>query len=215
MKSQDIVLVGAGAMGREIASWLLDANKKTGDRQYLVKGFLDDNPGTSGAHPVIGGIQDYQPQPDELLLMTIADPSARQSVVEALRGKGGQFASFIHPSVIIGQQVETGEGCIICPNCVLGCDARIEAFTFINACSTIGHDCRIGAFTTINNDVNITGNNEVGERCFFGVGAKVIPGRKIGAGAVVGAGSVVVGEVKPGVTVFGNPAKDMGISRGG
>jgi acetyltransferase-like isoleucine patch superfamily enzyme len=36
-----------------------------------------------------------------------------------------------------------------------------------------------------------------------------MPGIKIGDGATVGTGSVVIKNVKPGVTVFGNPAKSI------
>jgi acetyltransferase-like isoleucine patch superfamily enzyme len=37
-------------------------------------------------------------------------------------------------------------------------------------------------------------------------GARIVPNRSIGDGAVVGIGSVVLLNVQPGTTVFGNPA---------
>ena len=44
---------------------------------------------------------------------------------------------------------------------------------------------------------------------FIGAGAVVLPGRHIGAGAVVGAGSVVIHDVPEGLTVAGNPAREI------
>ena len=214
MKSQAIILVGAGAMGRETASWLLDANQKSSNCQYQIKGFLDDNPnqlaGYNKIAPLLGKIQDYQPKPNDLFVMTIATPQTREKVVTHLKSRGAQFISFIHPSVIIGQNVDIGEGAVICPNCILTCDITLEPFVVLNTCTTVGHDCYIGAFSTINSKTEITGHNQIGKRCFFGVGARVIPGRKIGDDAVIGAGSVVIRQVKSGTTVFGNPAKKLG-----
>jgi len=40
-------------------------------------------------------------------------------------------------------------------------------------------------------------------------GAVVVPRRTIGSGAVVGAGSTVILNVRPGQSVFGNPAKPI------
>ena len=73
--------------------------------------------------------------------------------------------------------------------------------------STIGHDTVVGSFTSINGGVQITGDVKVGSECFFGVGSLVINKRNVGDRAIIGAGSVVIRNVRPDVTVFGNPAK--------
>lgn len=43
--------------------------------------------------------------------------------------------------------------------------------------------------------------------CYLGAGATVLPGARVGAEAIVGAGAVVTGDVSPGTTVAGVPAK--------
>ena len=48
---------------------------------------------------------------------------------------------------------------------------------------------------------------DVGDGCWIGAGAIVLPGVHIGAGSVVAAGSVVTKDVKPNTLVGGNPAK--------
>lgn len=51
------------------------------------------------------------------------------------------------------------------------------------------------------------GDTVVGSDVWFGNGATVLPGVRIGHGAVVAAGSVVTGEVPPYAVVAGNPAR--------
>jgi serine acetyltransferase len=47
----------------------------------------------------------------------------------------------------------------------------------------------------------------IGENCFIGGRAMILPGVRIGDGAIVGAGSVVTKDVPPRCAVAGNPAQ--------
>jgi acetyltransferase-like isoleucine patch superfamily enzyme len=47
----------------------------------------------------------------------------------------------------------------------------------------------------------------IGERCFIGARALILPGVRVGDGSIVGAGSVVTRDVPPATIVAGNPAK--------
>jgi len=207
----DLIIAGAGGMGREVFSWLShEIKEKKGLR---IKGFLDDNPQALGKLPypvkVIGGISNYQPKNSESVVISILKPKIKKQIVESLAHKGASFYTLIHPTAVIGTNVRIGKGCVICPNCILTNDITVGDFVFINASSTIGHDTIIGEYTSVNGKVEITGNVEVGIGCLFGVGAKVIPNRRIGDGATIGAGSVVIKNVPSGATVFGNPAKSI------
>lgn len=207
----DLIIVGAGGLGREVYSWLSQEIKEKND--YKIKGFIDDNPhsldGYDYSAKVIGTIFDYQPNPGEKLVLSILDPFVKKEIIKSLSEKGAKFYRLIHPSAILGFNVKIGKGCIISPNCILTNDIKIGNFVFINTNSTIGHDAVIGDFTSINGKVEITGKVKVGSGCLFGVGAKVIPGRKIGDDVVVGAGSVVIRNVGSNVSIFGNPAKKI------
>jgi sugar O-acyltransferase (sialic acid O-acetyltransferase NeuD family) len=208
----DLILVGAGTFGREVFTWLSQAIG--GSSQYKIKGYIDNLPQNqieldlrNFPIPILGTINDYQPKPDEKLVMSIFDPTLKKQFVKLLLKRGSKFYKLIHPSVIIGHNVKVGDGCIICPNCILANDTNIGDYVFINTSSTIGHDTVVGSFTSINGGVQITGDVKVGSECFFGVGSLVINKRNVGDRAIVGAGSVVIRSVRPDVTVFGNPAK--------
>jgi len=207
----DLIIVGAGGMGREVFSWLTQEIKEKKDLKVL--GFIDDNPHALGdlSYPVkiIGNIIDYMPRTTERYVLAILEPKTRIKIASLLMAKGAFFYTLVHPTAIIGTNVRIGMGSVICPNCILTNDIDVGKFVFINTSSTVGHDVAIGDFTSINGKVEITGNVKVGKGCLFGVGAKVIPGRCIGDGATVGAGSVVIRNVPAGVTVFGNPAKKI------
>jgi NDP-sugar pyrophosphorylase family protein len=83
----------------------------------------------------------------------------------------------------------------------------------IRAHTTIAHDVRVIAHDAAIK--HLTGYTEVlpvviGEACYIGAGAIVLPGATLGDGAVIGAGSVVRGEIPAGAIAAGNPARVIG-----
>lgn len=215
VQEQRLLVVGAGGFGREVYTWLSQTIK--GDPRYKIAGFLDDNVAKNLEEldkrhyqlKVVGTVRDYRPQENELLVMGIFDPAAKRKCVEQLRQRGAKFYTLVHPDTVIGHDVHIGEGCVICPYCVLANDSKIDDFVSLNINSSVGHDSDVGEFTSINGGVEITGEVSVGSGCFFGVGAVVINKCRIGEKTVVGAGSVVIRNVGSGITVFGNPAKTV------
>ena len=205
----DLIIVGAGGMGREIFTWLSHTIRDK--KEYIIKGFLDDNLKALGelSYPikVIGTISDYEPNPKEKLILAILNPKIKKKIAELMLQKGAEFFTLVYPTAIVGTNVNLGKGSMLCPNSILTNDIEVGDFVFVNTSSTTGHDSKIGSYTSINGKVEITGNAEIGEGCLFGVGAKVIPNRKIADWVTVGAGSIVIRNIRSEKTVFGNPAK--------
>ena len=79
MKS--LVIVGASALGREYFSYVCDACPS-----MKVKGFLDSRPdvldGFAGYPPVLGPVEDYRPQDDDVFLVAVGDSAARRAYAE-------------------------------------------------------------------------------------------------------------------------------------
>lgn len=103
-----------------------------------------------------------------------------------------------------------------------GRPVRLEMPSFIDP--VFAWAIEIGAWTIISRQVQIyahdaavkrlTGFTEVrpvkiGERCYIGAGAIILPGVTIGDDAVVGAGAVVRADVAAGAVVAGNPARQI------
>lgn len=90
--------------------------------------------------------------------------------------------------------VEVGEDCLISNN--------ISFFT---------HDGGISVLNSLNyfngQKMDKVGRIKVGNNCFIGSGAKIMPGIKIGDNVIVGAGAIVTKDVEPNSIVAGVPAK--------
>jgi sugar O-acyltransferase (sialic acid O-acetyltransferase NeuD family) len=207
-----LIIVGAGGFAREVLAWAQDVQAR--GSEWSVAGFLDDNQNVLKSYnykiPIIDSIQDYTPKKNDLFVIGIAAPTKiKMEIAKLIKDKGAVFIQLIHPSVIIGNNVSIGEGCVICPNATLSCDIKIGDFVTINAFAGIGHDVTIDNGATINSYVNINGHCKIGEGVEFGSHATVVPGVSIGSYAKIGVGSAVIKNVKPNVTVMGVPAKKI------
>lgn len=87
---------------------------------------------------------------------------------------------------------------------------RIE----LRAAATVAQEAYLCAATHELSDPSLplrTAPIIVGEHAFVGARAFILPGIAIGERAVVGACAVVTRDVKPGVVVAGNPAREIGV----
>lgn len=204
-----VTIVGAGGFGREVFNWAKD-HPDCG-KAWEISGFLDDDPqaleGFDYEAPILGTVAEHQPAADELFLCGIGTPEIKRMVCQQLLDCGAVFLTLVHPSVILGHNVQLGCGVVLCPGVVLTCDVRVGDFAMINCLSSAGHDVQIGKWATISAHCDMTGGTELGEKAFMGSGARILPGKKVGPRALVGAGSVVLGNVPADGKVFGNPAR--------
>ncbi len=107
------------------------------------------------------------------------------------------------------EQVTIGAGCwvnaacwfeghgpiIIGRDCLIGPEVMIV--TSIHAISSDGEAAREPSYATV----------RVGDRCWVGARAMIMPGVTIGDGTVIGAGSVVTRDCEPGAVYAGVPAR--------
>ena len=109
----------------------------------------------------------------------------------------------IHSHVWIGNGVITGDRC------------KIQAFSFIPEGVTIGNDVFIGPRVTFTNDKypprdrKLWSRTIVNDGVSIGAGAVIVAGVSLGKKCRVGAGAVVTKNVEKGVTVVGNPAREL------
>lgn len=209
MAANRLVIVGAGAFGRELMCWAESAAGASWDRLAWV----DDNPnalsGFDYPWPCIGSLATFQPQPNDLCVVAAGEPSTKRLLVTALRSSGARFATLVHPTAVVARTARLGEGNILCPLSFVSADARLGDFVTVNGLSSVGHDVVLGDFSTLSAHVDLTGGVTVGEDSFFGTGAKVVPGVRIGRQARIGAGTTIMRTVPDGATMFALPAKKL------
>lgn len=212
---KQLVIIGAGRFGREVYSW---AAQSVHQRvEWTIKGFLDDRQSILDryAYPVgvIASPEEYEPQPEDVFSCALGDPLSKQKYVEMLGARGAHFVSIIHPSVVLGHNVEFGEGVILCPLAVVSSDVRLGRFVTVNFHVSVGHDVRIGDFSQVHPHACLGGGCDIGERVTVGSNSTLLPDALVESDAVVGAGTVVLKRVHSGDTVFGVPARRMPSAR--
>jgi len=203
-----LFIVGAGGFGRELEAWL--GRTPEGERDWRIEGFLDDNPdalaGCPSDYPVIARLDSFRFSAEDLVVLAVSRPQAKRAVVERLEGRV-EFLTFLAPDLVTGKGVRIGRGSVVGMNCMLTTNVEVGEFVTINCHSSIGHDSRIGAYASLMGHAMVSGKCRLGEDAYLGAGATLIQGIRVGDRAVVAAGAVVFRNVKPDVTVVGNPAR--------
>ncbi len=206
-----LIIIGAGNIGKitcEYARLSKDFNVN-----WEIRGFLDfagkEIREDKNYPAVIGTLEDYVPQADDLFICSFASVEEREKSVKIIEGKNGQFINIIHPSANICQTARIGTGNLIGAFTTVSVHANIGNHVIIQDHCNIGHDSVIGDFAHLYVGNIVCGINQIGRRATLYTGSTVYPKIKIGAQATVGAGSVVMRAVKENTTVFGNPAKKI------
>lgn len=209
---KNLLIVGAGGFGRELLQWVKDINeiKPT----WNILGFLDDNLQALDQYEhdtkVIGTIQDWQPEDDQEFALAFGSPELKRKIVSILEKKGAKFVDIIHPTAMLSKFAKHGKGLVMFPYSKLSCNSTVGDFVTILS-SPIGHDTIIGDYTVISGGCNIVRNVKIGKDVFLAAGVCIAQDLTIGDGSYLGLGSVILGNVKPGSKMFGNPARALPI----
>src|SRR5512144_2289648 len=97
---QDIVIVGVGGLGREIAEWIEDINEVK--PTFRLLGFLDDDARKHGTYrhdlPVLGGTGWLAERSGRIATaIGVGNPAPKRRVVDRLREHSAGFPPIIHP----------------------------------------------------------------------------------------------------------------------
>ena len=208
---KDLVIIGAGDFGREIADVVERINANSEDNIWNLLGYIDDNEDIQGLilddYPVIGKIDWIERQSKEIYaICSIGNGIIRKKIIENIHNPNVKYATLIDPNSSFHKGASVGEGSLICDGTVLAINDAIGNHVLINFNCSIGHDDILEDFTTVNPGVNISGKVLVRESAYVGTGAKILQGLEMGKDSIIGAGAVVIHDVPEGCTVVGVPA---------
>jgi len=210
MSLKPVLIIGAG----DHAGVLIHALRVRGGFEIL--GIVDINPKTHGklvqGLTVLGGDEIvFARTPQSIMLVnaigSVGDLTVRRRIFERFKEKGYTFEKVIHPTAILADDVQIGEGAQIMAGAIIQNGAIIGPNAIINTGAIVDHDGRIGAHCHLAPGVTLSGAVSIGAATHIGTGACVIQGVKIGAECVIGAGSVVVKDVIDRSTALGVPAR--------
>mgnify|MGYP006269893247 CR=1 FL=1 len=207
-------IFGASGCGRGVLPLVRQSlGNELGRTSDLV--FVDDNPPA----PILNGhrVLTYsewlsEPAESRWITLAIASGRIREKLAERCMADGVRFIEARAVNVVEMDEVQIGDGAILCPFVTLTSNIRIGRHFHANLYSYVEHDCIIGDFVTFAPGVMCNGNITIEDHVYVGAGAMIRQGKPgkplvIGQGAVIGMGAVVTKDVPEGVTVVGNPAR--------
>ncbi len=141
------------------------------------------------------------------VIVTVGSNAARLRIADSV--PVGLLATAAAPSATVAHDATLGAGTVVMHQAHVGPAARIGRAVIVNTGAIVEHDVVIDDGAHIGPGAAVLGAARIGARAFVGSGARILPGRSVGADAVVGAGAVVTGDVAPGTTVVGQPARPV------
>ncbi len=205
----EVVVYGAGVMGREVAETIL-ANADCG-RDLTLVGFLDDAREKQGKHvlgyPVLGPGEWIADHPECQIVLGFGHPWARYHAAQMVEAVGGTWATVIHPQAVISPSARVDVGCVVFAGCIVSAGAHLKKLTYVNYHTVLSHDAVVGPYACVMAQVALAGCVRVGEGAFVGTGVSTRQGVTIGEWSIVGAGATVVRDVPPFCTAIGVPAQ--------
>ena len=212
MNTQPIVIFGAGGFGREVLQLIYDINQQESSAPiwnplgFIVDAQYVDTRLVNGL-PIVGSPAWLEDHPEVKVVLAVGSSAVRRRTVNQWKGvSSNRYATLIHPSAIVGNQVEIGAGSVVCAGALITTNILIGQHVHVNIGCTIGHDAVLEDFVTLSPSVNVSGNVRLGAGVDIGTGSVLIPHANVGEWSVLGAGSVVTKPLAANITAVGAPA---------
>lgn len=199
-----LIIIGASGHGKVVADIAIKMNK------WQSIAFLDDDESnkTSVGLEVIGKTADAFTYKDEVdFFVAIGSNATREKVQEKLVAEGLNLETLIHPSAVIGTDVEIGMGTAVMAGVVINSSSKIGNGCILNTSSSLDHDNIIKDYVHISPGVNMAGTVKVGKGSWIGIGSVLSNNVNICSGCKVGAGSVVIKDITEPGTYVGIPVR--------
>lgn len=194
-------IIGAGGFGREVY-WSLSSI----ERENTV--FFVDDKYWDNTNEKILPLSMFDKDKYEIVI-AVGNPKDRFDIVQRLP-KSTKYFTHIHPSVqILGDDVQIGEGSIICAGTIITTNVKIGKHSHLNLHTTIGHDCNIGNFFTTAPGVKISGNCKINDLVYVGTNASIKEKISIHSLTTIGLNAGVVKNIEEPGTYIGTPAKKI------
>jgi sugar O-acyltransferase (sialic acid O-acetyltransferase NeuD family) len=205
-----IIIIGAGGHAKVIADIIIK-RKKILNETIKIEAFLDDKYETKEIVyqdiPLIGKLNKINSlkKDDYYFIIAIGNNSIREEIANNYDLK---YYTVVHPSAILAEDVEVGEGTVIMANAVINSSVKVGSHCIINTSSVIEHDNKIDDFVHISPNAALAGDIKVGRKTWIGMGSSIIQGVKIGMNVKIGAGSVVLNNIDDNITAYGVPCRE-------
>jgi sugar O-acyltransferase (sialic acid O-acetyltransferase NeuD family) len=203
LQKDRLLIIGASGHGKVIGDIAKKMNK------WKTIAYLDDNEQTKRCmeYEVLGSSKEAKHYiKDHELVIAIGNNRIREQLMRELGLLGATFPILVHPSAIIGAQVEIGEGTVIMAGAVVNCCSRVGKGCIINTCTSIDHDNVLDDYVHISPGAHTAGSVSIGKGTWLGIGSTVINNVNITSNCIIGGGAVVTKNIMEEGTYIGVPA---------
>ena len=155
---------GASGFGREVmplASAQLRARGVPEERLVFVDDAAVEGQRLNGRRVMRYEAFLAEPAAFRFATLAIANDVVREKLADRLEADGVQPWSITADNVVVLDDVEVGEGVLLCPFVMLTSNIRIGRHFHANIYSYVAHDCVIGDFVTFAPAVKCNGNGNV------------------------------------------------------
>lgn len=201
---KNIVIVGAGELGREVVWLLEDINREK--PTYLILGFLDDlNPvGTViDGYRVLGDTDELEKLYQKntfYAVVAVQEGSSRKKLVEKHAGFD-DWETLIHPTAVISGSTKIGKGSIVFPHVTLSIHSRMGNHGLYYIHSTVCNDCSFGDYVSVMTGVTIAEHVTVGDETYLAAGCTIYPYISLGSRVRVAVGVTISQSAGDGVEI--------------
>lgn len=203
------VIIGAGTYGEVYLAYLQDAGVD-------VVGFLDDNPRFIGQKvrnkPVLGPVSKLESLKDtdsiEAVYCPLGNNKLRVKFLTWARGLGYKIPNYIHPNVVLSDDVLIGQGVYILLGTTIMPHTTIKDFVMISMGVHVAHHNLLEEGVFLSTGCNFGASIVAHKYAYCGISSTIMTGiHELGEDCLVGAGAVVIKDVPANAVVAGVPAK--------
>lgn len=169
---KNIVIIGAGDLGKEIVWLIEDINKVK--PTYLILGFLDDDIGKTEreffGYKVLGTTNQLMQLAEKTPLsavIAIQDGETRKRIAEA-NPLFVKWENIIHPTAVIADSTTMGKGNVFFPQTAVSVDSKLGNFGLYYLHASVGNDSIIGDYVSVMLNVSVSDHVEVESQSYIG-----------------------------------------------
>lgn len=192
---KEIIIVGAGDLGKEVVWLIEDINKHC--PTYLILGFLDNDSRKTGkkfcGYQVLGStklLDEKYNNGRTYAVIALQDGSIRKKIVSGCNDFK-LWEKIIHPSAVIAPSSRVGEGSVVFPNVTVSVDTQVGSFGLLYIQATVCNDCMLGNYVSVMSNAQVSERVGIGDECYLAAGSNIYPHRKLGSHVKVAVGAVV------------------------
>ncbi len=188
-----LALFGYGGHAREVAAQI---NQK-------ITFFADD----IYANNLIKPISEFEPEKYKIMV-AVGNSKDRFEIVKKFP-KETIFFTWIHPTAIILDDVEIGEGSFIGAYSILTINIKIGKHAILNRSVQIGHDVEIGNYFSAMPGVVVSGNCKIYDYVYIGSNSSIREKLSVNSFSNIGMNSCVTKNIVKSGTYVGVPSKKI------